>query len=177
MRSFKVILFLLFSSILMFSCNQKKDPVTGKVIRQETNVDKKAENSPGIFLKNFNNAKKSNNFEFSTSNVLWRASIESLNFVPLANASYSGGIIITDWYSPSFASNEQVKINVRFLSNELSPTSIDVKVFKKTCKENNSTNCAITKDNTVLSNKIKTKIMEIARNISIKEELNKDWEK
>ena len=56
----------------------------------------------------------SGKFEFATSNELWRASLDVINFMPLASANYSGGILITDWYSEQ-NNNESVKINIRFL--------------------------------------------------------------
>ena len=63
--------------------------------------------------------KKGGDFEFSSSNPLWRATLEIINFMPLSNADYSGGLIITDWYNQDNSKNESIKITVRFLSNEI----------------------------------------------------------
>lgn len=73
------------------------------------------------------------NYEFSTSNPLWRASLETLDFIPMTTVDYSGGVIITDWYSID-NSNDAFKITVRFLSNEVQSSSIKVIVHNKKCK-------------------------------------------
>ena len=80
------------------------------------------------------------NFEFSTSNPMWRASLEILDFLPLTTVDYSGGMIITDWYSEN-GSNESIKITVRFLANEVRSDSIKIIVHKKTCSTGD--NCKI----------------------------------
>ena len=73
------------------------------------------------------------NYEFSSSNPMWRASLELLDFLPLTTVDYSGGVIISDWYSDSTKSNESIKISVRFLSNEVRSDSIKIIVHKKKC--------------------------------------------
>ena len=86
--------------------------------------------------------KRKTTYEFSTSNPMWRASLETLDFIPLTTVDYSGGMIITDWYSEeSGGTNESLKITVRFLSNEIRSGSIKVIVHKKNC--NASNNCSI----------------------------------
>ena len=55
-------------------------------------------------------------FEFASSNELWRASLDVIDFMPLTSANYSGGIIITDWYSSEDA-DESIKVTIRFLTN------------------------------------------------------------
>ena len=75
----------------------------------------------GAFSKN-----KATNYQFSTSNPLWRASLELIDFIPLSTVDYSGGIIITDWYSDSSSSNESIKITIRFLSNEIQTNSLKI---------------------------------------------------
>ena len=65
------------------------------------------------------------NFEFASSNELWRASLDVIDFMPIATANYSGGIIVTDWYSDDLNSNESLKITIRFLSNEIRSDAID----------------------------------------------------
>ena len=58
-------------------------------------------------------------FEFANANELWRASLDVIDFMPLASVNYSGGIIITDWYSNDEGTNETLKISIRFLTNGL----------------------------------------------------------
>ena len=84
---------------------------------------------------------KSGSFDFASSNEMWRATMEVLDFVPLVNADYGGGIIITDWYSEDTTQNQSVKISVQFLSNEIRPDGLTVKVYKKIC--DTSQNCKI----------------------------------
>ena len=85
--------------------------------------------------------KTSTTYEFSTSNPLWRASLEAIDFMPLTTVDYSGGIIITDWYNNSTNSNEAIKITLRFLSNEIQSNSIKVIVHSKNCGP--TVNCTI----------------------------------
>ena len=94
-----------------------------------------------VVLGNVIGKNRSTNYEFSTSNPLWRASLEIIDFMPLTTVDYSGGVIITDWYSDSNKSNESIKITVRFLSNEIQSNSVKVIVHNKKCKTNE--NCAI----------------------------------
>lgn len=90
-----------------------------KKVRREVNLDKRAEQDAAKLRKSGGGlfSGNSNNFEFSTSNPLWRATLQTLEFIPLNTVSYSGGIIVTDWYS-SNNSNEEIKFDVRFLSND-----------------------------------------------------------
>ena len=86
------------------------------------------------------------NYEFASSNPLWRATLETLDFMPLASANYSGGIVITDWYSENNSPNESVKISVRFLTNEIRSDALDINVFIKKCSQN-LTGCSVSKSN------------------------------
>ena len=96
-------------------------------------------------------------FDFASSNELWRASLDTLDFMPLALANYSGGVIVTDWYSDSDVINESVKISIRFLSNEVRSDAIIVKVFYKNCSVQQT--CKITDRSGVLSDELTKKIL------------------
>ena len=85
-------------------------------------------------------------FEFASSNPLWQATLDTLDFMPLVSANYSGGIVITDWYSENNSPNESVKISVRFLTNEIRSDALDINVYLKKCSES-LTNCSISKNN------------------------------
>lgn len=103
----------------------------------------------------------SGNFEFASSNPMWRASVKLLDFTPFSNVDYSGGIIITDWFSNDETnSNESIKITVKFLSNEIRADGLDVLIYKKTCNTNN--NCNVSKVTTDLSQEIKIAILKEA---------------
>ncbi len=91
-------------------------------------------------------SQKGTNYEFASANPLWRATLDTLDFMPLASANYSGGIVITDWYSENNSPNESVKISVRFLTNEIRSDALDINVYLKKCSEN-SLNCSISKNN------------------------------
>ena len=91
-------------------------------------------------------SKKGTNYEFASANPLWRATLDTLDFMPLASANYSGGIVITDWYSENNSPNESVKISVRFLTNEIRSDALDINVYLKKCSDNLS-NCSISKNN------------------------------
>jgi hypothetical protein len=166
--------FLKFYLIIffLFQC-AKVDPITGEKILIEPDPVKKARKAAdeggGLFgdLKKNN---KSNNFEFSSSNVLWRATLQSLEFLPLLNADYSGGVVIYDWFSENLNSKEQIKVTVRFLSNELRANSLRIVVHKKTCDENNI--CSIKKVEGGIADEIKDKILLIARTTRLEEEKN-----
>ena len=99
-------------------------------------------------------------FEFASSNELWRASLDTIDFMPLASVNYSGGIIITDWYSSNQNSNESIKISIRFLTNEIRSDSIDVKVFIKKCSS--LSNCLISEKQGDIGIELKKKILKTA---------------
>ena len=160
-----VVILAVFS---LSSCSKEKDPITGKVKRYETNVDKKVQASEGII---FNKDKRGKNtYDFATSNVLWRASLDTISFMPLANVSYSGGIITTDWYA-SKDGKEQVKISIRFLSDQLEVSSIVVSGFKKICSSTNE--CVTMPTEKSINQPIKNKILEKARELALLDETNK----
>ena len=111
--------------------------------------------------------KSSNKFEFATSNTLWRATLKSLDFLPLMNADYSGGIIIYDWYSQANNPKEQIKISVQFLNNELKSDSVKIIAHKRICE--NVDKCS----NLIVEQKfidtVKDNIIAVARSIKIEE--------
>tara|TARA_B110000971_G_scaffold112669_1_gene115482 strand:- start:160 stop:711 length:552 start_codon:yes stop_codon:yes gene_type:complete len=100
------------------------------------------------------------NFEFASSNELWRASLDSIDFMPLASVNYSGGIIVTDWYSTDQTSNESIKISIRFLSNEVRADALDIKVFNKKCVA--QSNCVVSEKKGNLIPELKRKILQTA---------------
>ena len=154
-------------TIFNYGC-AKKDPLGEKELI-EVNPDKKAsdfrDKSGGIFGE-IGNKKSGTNFEFTTSNVLWRATLKSLDFLPLTNVDYTGGVIIYDWYSVD-NSKDQIKISVQFLNNELRSDSVKIVAHKKTC--DNSDRCSNSKIDQNFSDNIKEKIITAARLLKIEE--------
>lgn len=103
---------------------------------------------------------KGGDFMFASANELWRASLDTLDFMPLSSVNYSGGIIITDWYSDGNNLDESVKISVRFLTNEVRSDALDIKVFYKKC--NQVASCKVSQKTGSLSAELKKKILSKA---------------
>ena len=123
-------------------------------------VKKNLEEGRGFRIDNAFKGKGNTNFEFASSNELWRASLDILDFMPLTSANYSGGIIITDWYSEN-NSNESIKISIRFLTNELRADALDIKVFNRTCTKS-LLNCKTIETEGVLASELKREILKKA---------------
>jgi hypothetical protein len=100
-------------------------------------------------------------FQFANSNGLWRASLDVIDFMPLTSVNYSGGIIITDWYSDSKNPNESIKISIRFLTNEVRSDALDIKIFNRKC-DVNSFNCKFTDSSENLVAELKKEILKKA---------------
>ena len=122
--------------LILANCNKNvKNAGLGAEEKRRKNI----EEGRGVSLKGIvGNRRGSTNYEFSSSNPMWRASLETLDFLPLITVDYSGGVIITDWYSDN-SSSDSIKITVRFLSNEIRSDSLKIIVHKKVCKT--SSNC------------------------------------
>jgi hypothetical protein len=162
-------LFLLTFLLILLNHCAKTDPITGEKVIQETDTAKKAREFAAKQGGLFGDIGKNNsgtNFEFSTSNVLWRATLKSLDFLPLANADYSGGIIVYDWYSNK-GENQSIKISVRFLSNELKSSSVVVAGHKKICDDQGK--CFVEKLDNKFTDEIKESVISTARQIKIED--------
>ena len=172
---FKYRFILLFLLAFLGHC-AKIDPVTGEKVLVETDTRKKSRefvDKQGGLFGEIGKSSSGTNFEFSTSNVLWRATLKSLDFLPLANADYSGGIIVYDWYSNK-NDKESIKISVRFLSNELKSSSVMVAGHKKICDEVGK--CFIEKLDNKFTDEIKESVISAARLLKI-EDSKKDTKK
>ena len=106
---------------------------------------------------------KSGNFEFSSSNPMWRASLETLDFLPLITVDYSGGVIITDWYSES-GNDESIKLTVRFLSNEIRSDSLKIIVHKKICETVSNCRTIVSQSN-VIKDELRSTILRKAASL------------
>jgi len=123
-------------------------------------VKKNLEEGKGFRLDTAFKKSGSTNFEFASSNELWRATLDTIDFMPLTTANYSGGIIVTDWYSDNENLSESLKITVRFLSNEIRSDSVDLKIFYKKCDTLNV--CTVSEGQTNLNNELKKQILKKA---------------
>ena len=115
---------------------------------------------------------KGTNFEFASSNELWRATLDTIDFMPLTTANYSGGIIVTDWYSDNQNLNKNIKITVRFLTNEIRSDALDLKIFYKNCDVSNK--CKITEKDGDLSKELKKQILKKATVYQQQAKIKKD---
>ena len=123
--------------LLLFSCIkfEKSEPISGPE-KARKNIEEGRGISLGGAVKGI---RKGTTYEFSTANPMWRASLETLDFLPLSTVDYSGGIIISDWYfDTSSNTDESIKIAIRFLSNDIRSESLKVTVHQRTCKVSNS---------------------------------------
>ena len=106
------------------------------------------------------NENSGTNYEFASSNELWRATLDTIDFMPLTTANYSGGIIVTDWYSDNQNLNENLKITIRFLTNEIRADALDLKIFYRNCNSLNQ--CKVTKKEGNLVKELKKEILKKA---------------
>lgn len=159
------ILLIIHYILLLSSCGiyKKVDPNTP--VTGEERAIKNVQEGRGFSLSNMGN--KSTNYEFSSSNPMWRATLEILDFLPLSTVDYSGGIIITDWYNDSSDSNTSLKITVRFLSNEIGSNNIKIIVHQKKCDASNI--CQTREINSKVKNEL---LVQILKNASILEKKN-----
>ncbi len=157
------IFLLLIVCLLTLSCSGAFKPKKVDTRKVSTNAQERAKENirtgRGTSLGGIIN--RGTNYEFSTANPLWRASLETLDFLPMNTVDYSGGIIITDWYSENRSSKESIKITVRFLSNEIRSDSLKIVVHKKIC--DNSLNCIVNLlKNSIIQNEIQATIIKKA---------------
>ena len=148
---FKILILSFFLTSCSGGGDARKIPSDMKE-RQRKNIEEGRGFRLGGVLEN-----KGGTFDFASSNELWRASLDTLEFMPLALANYSGGIIVTDWYSDGSSSGESVKISIRFLSNEIRSDALSIKVFYKKCSIKES--CQVTDRSGSLSMDLEKKIL------------------
>ena len=142
-----IIFFSIIILLTQSACNAlKPKKVSAKDFPPDPNLRVKKNIEEGKGFRLFDGKMGGTTYEFASSNPLWQATLDTLDFMPLVSANYSGGIVITDWYSENNTPNESVKISVRFLTNEIRSDALDINVFLKRCSEN-LTNCSISKNN------------------------------
>ena len=161
MRLIKILLLLQFI-ISLNSCGPlayKKVDARKVEWDPQKRVAKNLEEGRGFKL--FDNERKlGTTYEFASSNELWRATLDIIDFMPLTTANYSGGIIVTDWYSDNQNLNENIKITIRFLTNEIRSDALDLKIFYRNCDTSNK--CKIIEKEGNLSKELKKEILKKA---------------
>ena len=161
LKQLKLVFIGFFLALILNSCNGKWGGDARKNPPQpELRVKKNLEEGKGFRLDNMINGSKNRGgtFDFASSNELWRASLDTIDFMPLLSANYSGGIIITDWYSED--QDNSIKITLRFLSNEVRSDAIDIKIFYKNC--DNNFKCIIKEKKGELDQELKKEILKKA---------------
>ena len=151
----------IFSLTLLNSCNwYKRSDIKDNPVNVDERVKRNIQEGRGIRFGR--GATRGGNFDFASSNPLWRGAIDVMNFVPLTNASYSGGIIITEWFSSQNNSenSRELKITIQFMTNEIRADAIKVLVFEKSCSQVN--NCQTKKIKSKLEGELKLAILKKA---------------
>ena len=157
---FTAFILITMSSVLLTSCGGWDPKSARKVpVKGPERAAKNVKEGKGVSLRDFTK-RGTTTYEFSTSNPMWRAAFDVIDFMPLVTVDYSGGTIITDWYTDNRAPNESLKFTIRFLSSELRADSIKIIIHKKVCAE--KSNCVIKKISSKLEDEIRTAIVKRA---------------
>jgi len=170
----KLLIMLFVTALLLNSCGGFKKVDTRKTpIKGMDRARKNVEEGRGISLKNLGK-RGGTNYEFSSSNPMWRASLEILDFLPLVTVDYSGGVIITDWYSDVSNNNDAIKITLRFLSNEIQSNSLKIIVHQKQCSKDLPASCSVSKIDSKIEEEL---IVSIIKKAALLEKQDKDKKK
>ena len=168
----KFIIILLLLSLSLTSCGNKLGDTRKTPVNALERAKKNVEEGRGVSLGGLVRGGRGTNFEFSTSNPMWRASLEVLDFIPMTTVDYAGGMIISDWYTDSNKNNESVKITLRFLANEVRSDSLKIIVHKKTCSSNQACKITLLK-NSKIDEELKSTILRKAALLEQKDKKKK----
>ena len=171
----KILSFITLFGVFLQGCNGKLPGADARKIPADPKdrVKRNLEEGRGFKLNDMlSNRGKAGVFEFASSNELWRASLDVIDFMPLASVNYSGGIIITDWYSNERSQNESIKITIRFLTNEIRSDALNIKVFTRKCKDS-LINCKYIESNKSLVAELKKEILKRAAKFQLEDKEKK----
>ena len=163
-NNIKLIAFLGIIGVFLSGCNGKFPGADARKFPAdpEKRVEQNIKEGRGFTLNDqFGKSRRGGVFDFANSNGLWRASLDVIDFMPLSSVNYSGGIIITDWYSENNNQNESIKISIRFMTNEIRSDALNIKVFSRKCSDS-FLNCNITETEGVLVTELKREILKKA---------------
>ena len=174
-KTIKIIAFLAISSFLLNGC---KGGLPGADARKfpadpAERIKKNIADGKSLQMNEIFGQTQGGVFDFASSNGLWRASLDVIDFMPLSSVNYSGGIIITDWYSENNNQKESIKISIRFMTNELRADALNIKIFNRNCLDN-LFNCKVTESSGVLITELKREILKKA---AIYQEQNREKKK
>ncbi len=165
-KFFKIVTFLIIMPFFLSACSNpdgkfklpggdaRKNPADPK-----KRIEQNMKEGKGFRINNFGK-QQGGVFDFASSNELWRASLDVLDFMPLSSVNYSGGIIITDWYANNENTDESIKISIRFLTNEIRSDALDIKVFTRKCSD--GLNCKIFESNEKIIPELRKQILKAA---------------
>ena len=161
-KPMKIIAYLALITVVLNGCNGKLPGGDARKTPADPakRIEQNLKDGRGINLLDMGKS-KGGVFDFASSNGLWRASLDVIDFMPLSSVNYSGGIIITDWYSENNNSNESIKISIRFSTNEIRSDALNIKVFNRKCS-NNLLNCKVTAIDGILVTELKKEILKKA---------------
>jgi len=170
------LLLIILISLTVFGCGGKFPGADARKVSPDPKerVKKNLEEGKGFRLNDLGKKKSGTTYEFASSNELWRASLDVIDFMPLTTANYNGGIIVTDWYSENQNVGESIKITIRFLTNEVRSDALNVKVFYKKCET--VLDCKITETDGKIKNELTKSILKQAA-IYKKQTDKKDFQK
>ena len=166
-KNWRFFLIVPLTLIMLTSCEAlkpKKVDTREVSIKGSERARKNVDEGGGVSLKGMMRG-RGTNFEFSSSNPMWRASLEILDFLPLSTVDYSGGMIVSDWYTGD-SSNESIKISIRFLSNEIRSDSLKIIVHKKKCASNLTCQTKLL-NNSKISQELRSTILAKAAQLEI----------
>ena len=152
---------LLIFTFFLTSCGGKFGDTRKTPVNAQERARKNVEEGRGVSIGGIIKGGRGTNYEFSTSNPMWRASLEILDFIPMTTVDYAGGMIISDWHSDNNKSNESIKITLRFLNNEVRSDSLKVIVHKKACASTQSCKITLLK-NSKIDEELKSTILREA---------------
>ena len=175
----KILSFLTLFGFFQYGCNGKLPGGDARKFPDDPKlrIKKNLEEGRGFKINDMlKSGSKAGVFEFASSNELWRASLDVIDFMPLASVNYSGGIIITDWYTNERIQNESIKITIRFLTNEIRSDALNIKIFTRKCKES-LINCKYIQSNKSLVAELKKEILKRATKFQIEDKEKKKKKK
>ncbi|MDC0898185.1 DUF3576 domain-containing protein [Candidatus Pelagibacter sp.] len=178
-KIFKILSFVTLFGFLQYGCNGKLPGGDARKFPDDPKlrVKQNLEEGRGFKINDaFKSGSKGGVFEFASSNELWRASLDVIDFMPLASVNYSGGIIITDWYTNERIQNESIKITIRFLTNEIRSDALNIKIFTRKCKDS-LINCKYIESNKSLVAELKKEILKRATKFQIEDKEKKKKKK
>jgi hypothetical protein len=178
-KNIKLISFLAIISLFINGCNGKFPGADARKFPADPKkrVEKNLSEGRGFKLADEFGKARGGVFDFASSNGLWRASLDVLDFMPLSSVNYSGGIIITDWYSENNNQNESIKISIRFMTNEIRSDALKIKIFNRKCLDS-LLNCKIIETEGVLVAELTKEILKKAtmyKEMDKKKKGNKDY--